>query len=112
MRKVKVKRSRNEYLISAFGGVIVIIVGFTMTPNFFGSFGMFGLLWVTLGVVTVIYNCYAAFSGNGVPIYEMDVDTSDDNVESRLKKVDTLYHQGLISKEEWEAKRKSILDEI
>lgn len=93
MRKVKVKRSRNEYLISAFGGVIVIIVGLMMTPDFFGSFGMFGLLWVTLGVVTVVYNSYAAFSGKGVPIYAMDVEPSDDNVESRLKKVDALYHQ-------------------
>lgn len=112
MRKVKVKRSRNEYLFNAFGGVIVVIAGLTMTPNFFGSFGMFGLLWVTLGVVAIVYNGYAAFSGNGAPIYEMDVDTSDENVESRLKKVDALYHQGLISKEEWEAKRKAILDEI
>lgn len=112
MRKVKVKRSRSEYLISALGGVIVILVGITMTPNFFGAFGTFGLLWVILGAVAVIYNGYAAFSGKGVPIYEMDVDTAGEGIEERLKKLDSLYQQGLITKEEWEEKRKAILNEL
>lgn len=112
MRRVKVKRSKGEYLVSAFGGVIVIILGITMIPSFFGTFKTFGLVWIILGAVAVVYNLYAAFSGKGIPLYEMDMDNSGESVESRLKKLDGLYHQGLISKEEWEEKRKSILNEI
>ena len=40
------------------------------------------------------------------------IEIDDDNVEERLKTLENLYAQSLITREEYEQKKKEILDEL
>ena len=106
---------------SVFGGVVgCIFVGigiFLVIP----MAGAFGILWTLVAAGMVGMNFYQAF-GKGYVGPEIHIE--DENVENyaappegggaeeRLRQLQSLYDQGLITREEYEGKRQEILKEL
>ena len=81
--------------------------------------GLFGLVWTLMACCFVGIGVYGAVSKNG--LYGMhrgagieitDEETGNESTEERLKKLQALYDQRLITAEEYEAKRQEILKEL
>lgn len=93
------------------------------------ALGMFGLIW-TLGAGGMfafgLFRLNRKPEDSGEPVPEDRVDMEDGttvlfnepmaahsgNTQRRLMELDSLLHSGLVTMEEYEAKRKSILDEL
>ena len=108
-------------------GVIFALIGlFVVIPNFSnaGGFGaIFGLLWTIAAGVMAGVSFYEAFGkkyiGPEIHIEEESAEHAQhsstppaSNVQARLSELKTLYDQRLITQEEYEAKRKEILEEL
>ena len=103
----------------AFGlafGVLFILIGLCVVIP---VFGLFGILWTGIAVAITVYQGYLAFGKNyaGPEIHIEDEEqeypgSSGQGVEARLVQLRSLYDQGLISREEYEQKRKKILEEL
>ena len=93
-----------------WGGIFVIIGLVVAIPNF----GAFGLLWTFLAVAITGYNAYLAFGKGkvGPEIYIEDDAAPTSDAEERLTELRNLYDRRLITGEEYEAKRKEILDKL
>lgn len=104
---------------SVFGGVVgCIFVGigvFVVIP----TFGAFGILWTLIAAGMVIMNFYQAF-GKGYVGPEIHIEDesgensgqSEASTEERLRQLQSLYDQRLITTEEYEQKRQEILKEL
>ena len=101
---------------SAFGGVVGIIfvcIGlFVAIP----AFGPFGILWTLIAVGITAMNFYQAFGkkyvGPEIHIEEDDGGKLAADPKARLRKLQELYDQNLITKEEYERKRQEILKDL
>lgn len=126
-------RRRMEYrpskTTSAFGlavGVIFVLIGlFIVIPQF----GAFGFFWTLIALVITVMNGVNAFSEKGVPTGEIRFDDEGEppapvivsppqpsappkSPEERLETLRNLHQQGLITAEEYDRRRREILDEI
>ena len=115
-KRIKVKPSKVQSKFSFIIGIIFCLIGiFVAIP----SAGLFGILW-TLVAAFITYSHYKnAFTEEGMPTQEIIVDEGTfsqyeevNSVESRLKKVESLYQQGLITRDEYDQKRKELIDEL
>ena len=114
-KKVRVKPGKAQSMLGFIMGVIFLLVGiFVAIPTFSG----FGVLW-TFGVIAImVVNGYNAFSEKGIDTHIITIDDFDsENVkvrsaEERLSKLKEMYEKELITLEEYEAKKKEIIDEI
>ena len=99
-----------------FGGIFVLIGLFFVIP----VFGLFGILWTAIAVGITAYQGYVAFgtSYKGPEIHIEDEDEPSSpapvgqGVEARLAQLQSLYDQGLITREEYDQKRKEILEDL
>ena len=110
-RKIKVRPGKGQSTAAFFVGAVFVCIGlFIAIP----TFGLFGILWTAVAVFLMVSHGKNAFTDKGSPIYEVDIDTESEkeSIEERLRKLDSLYNQGLISKAELEEKRREILNEI
>ena len=92
------------------GGMFVLIGLFVAIP----TFGAFGILWTLIAVGITGMNLYQAF-GKGYVGPKIDIEDdheAGEDPEARLKKLQGLYDQRLITTEEFEEKRKEILKEL
>ena len=124
-------RRRMEYrpskTTSAFGlavGVIFVLIGlFIVIPQF----GAFGFFWTLIALVITVMNGVNAFSDKGVPTGEIRFEDEGEppappvvvpppapskSPEERLETLRNLHQQGLITAEEYDRRRREILDEI
>lgn len=99
-----------------WGGIFVLIGLFVAIP----TFGAFGILWTVGAAAITIFNAYQAF-GKGYQGPEISFEEDPDAaaappeggaVEQRLQQLRSLYDQRLITQEEYEEKRKEILDQL
>ena len=94
------------------GGIFVLIGIFVAIP----TFGAFGILWTLMVAAMCVYGIYSVFGKHYVGpeiTIESDVqNTQPDYAGSRLEKLQQLYDSGLISQDEYEAKRKEIIAEL
>ncbi|MBQ7795520.1 MAG: SHOCT domain-containing protein [Lachnospiraceae bacterium] len=133
-KKIHVRPGKTQSKVGFGAGVIFCLIGiFVVVP----IFGPFGLLWTAMaGWIT--YSHYrngftdkpmdtkvieieddgkhatvmSDFAGE-LRSYDVERDESGkEDVEERLKKLQNLYHQALITEEEYEQKKKEILDEL
>ena len=75
-------------------------------------FGLFGIIWTCLAGF-ICYSYYKnAYTDEGMPAYEISIDEDVSQIEERLKKLDHLYNNGLITRDEYDEKRKEILNQI
>ncbi len=122
MKRVRVKPSKGQSMVGFFGGIIFCFIGlFFVVP----TFGPFGVIWALFAFVITAVNGYNAFSDKGVATHEITIDDDEDgygygqtgnsyeygkSAEERLKELQGLYDKGLISSEEYQEKRRQILE--
>ena len=97
----------------AAGGLFILLGLFFVIP----TFGFFGIIWTLFAVGITASNAYAAFSGKGYGSLEMEErdgpgeGSGGFDFEENLQKLQRLYEQRLITREEYEQKRAEILAE-
>ncbi len=118
-RRVRVKPSRGQSAFGFFVGIIFCCIGlFVVIP----TFGPFGLIWTLFAVIITIMNGISAFSDKGIASHEIVIDDMNDysnnnfeykkSSEERMKELQQLYQQGMISEEEYNKKRAQILEQL
>lgn len=133
-KKIKVRPGKTQSKAGFVVGIIFCLIGlFAVVP----IFGPFGLVWTGMAAWITYSNYRNGFTdkpiadrvieieddGDSVTImpdmmgrsYEYHAEEADlakESVEERLKKLQSLYQQALITDEEYEKKRQEILDEI
>ena len=98
-----------------WGGIFVLIRLFVVIP----TFGPFGIIW-TLGALGItVINALHAFGKKYVgPEIRIEEDGAEEQTcapaspQARLEQLRALYDQRLITQEEYEQKRKEILNEL
>ena len=79
---MRIRPGKTRSLIGGIVALIVMIVGLVMMPGGtgFGAplgggvFGIFKILWIAIGLIGAAVNFYNAFSEEGVPLYEVDME--------------------------------------
>ena len=119
-KKIYVKPSKSNSKFAFFVGVGMCLFGiFVAIP----IFKLFGVLW-TLVLVGITYSHWKnAFTDSGEPTKVIEIEDKVDmmqngqngsfnNVEERLKSLQNLYEQRLITKEEYDQKKQEILKDL
>lgn len=132
-KKIHVRPGKGQSKMGFVVGIIFCLIGlFIAIP----TFGLFGIFWTAIaGWITYVnykngftdeqidshvidieddgenvsatsYGGYRSYS------YEVENDASNDDMEARLRKLQSLYEQSLITYEEYEQKKKEILEEL
>lgn len=120
-RRVTYRPSRAQASFGVVVGVIFVCIGiFIVIP----AFGPFGAFWTAIAAAMTVYNAYMAFGkkyiGPEINIEDEDGSgsapearaKSGESIEDRLNKLTELYDRGLITYDEYKAKRQDILDEL
>lgn len=115
-KRIKVKPSKGQSTISFIIGIIFCVLGvFVVIPQF----GPFGIIWTLVAASITFINYKNAFTEEGIATQEIIVDEGNifqyeetNNIEERLKKVESLYQQGLITSDEYDQKRKELIDQL
>ena len=108
-RRVRVRPSKSQSFVGMIGGAIFVIIGFSLMP----MMGMFGIIWTLFAVAICGLNAYNFFSTRGLAAWEIDTDSaanSDGHFEERLRKLNKLKEDGLITDYEFEKKRTEIMN--
>ncbi len=100
--------------IGAVVGVIILVVGIGAMTQV-REFHPFFILWIVVGVGVVGYHLVNALSGRAPPttiIESEDEVTESRPVSERLRELDELRAQKLVSESEYETKRQEILKDV
>lgn len=108
MKRIKVKPSKSQSLIAFIVGICFCIIGVVIAIP---TSGIFGIIWTTIAGFITISHGINLFGKKGVHTYEVNIEDNND-IDDRLRKLDSLYNQGLINKEEYDKKRQDILNDI
>jgi len=116
-KRIKVKPSKPASLFGMILGTIFVFIGlFIAIP----VAGIFGVLWTLVAVGITGLQAYNFFGDKGVASWEIETDEEErDNqsislsgdFEIRLRKLNMLKEDGLITEEEFQKKREEILRE-
>ena len=130
-KRIKVRPGKTQSKAGFVVGIIFCLIGLVVVVPIFGPFGLLWTAaagWITYSnyrngftdrpisnqvieieddgkSVTATSDPFADFHST----YERDEETEVEDVESRLRKLQSLYQQELITKEEYEKKRQEIL---
>ena len=115
-KRVTYRPSKSQ---SIFGGVVGLVFVGIGAAVAIPAFGFFGIFWTLVALGITIFNFYQAF-GKGYVGPEIHIEDEDgtENASAtsptavRLQQLQSLYDQGLITDEEYEAKRQEILREL
>ena len=117
-KRIKVKPGKTQSKMGFIVGILFVILGvFMVIP----TFGLFGLIWTGVAAMIAFTNYKNGFSDEGVATHEIVIEdgmempnTYDDgeDIEEKLIKLNSLYEQRLITKEEYDEKRKELLKEF
>lgn len=140
-KHIRYKPSKASAAMSLVVGILFIIIGVTMVlPATLGSgflpIGLFGLVWTGMAVVITITNIRYLFGKGTDPTFYGGFEITDEEPEgyhastaltadthdhitstalspkARLEQLETLREAGLLTREEYEEKRKEILREL
>ena len=109
--KVRVRPSKSQSLVGMIGGAVFVIIGFSLIP----TMGVFGIIWTLMALAIGGLHAYNFFSNRGVASWEIDVDSNngtanrEGDFEARLRKLNKLKEDGLITENEFEKKRIEIM---
>lgn len=115
-RDIRVKPGKAQSIMGLIAGIAFVFVGlFVVIPDG----GWFGYLWTFMALSITVMNGINVFSSKGIATSRIEVDELSDGyhqqtstTEQRLKEAENLYQKGLINKEEYEQKRKDILNNL
>ena len=133
-KKIHVRPGKTQSKIGFAVGIIFCLLGVIVVIPIFGPFGLF---WTAVaGLITYSHyrngftdkpmdNHVIEIEDNGEDVtvvshrggmsrpFEAEPETSEkEDVEERLVKLQNLYHQALITREEYEQKKKEILEDL
>jgi hypothetical protein len=114
LKRGRVRPSRGVSIVGMIGGIILLIIGVTTGIS---SSGLFGVFWTLIGIVITGSHAYNAFSENGISEYQVDFEVTDpyqikeESFDEKLRKLKALKDDGLINNEEYEVKRKEVLND-
>lgn len=131
-KKIRVKPSKAQSTAGFFVGIVFCLIGLFVAIPMAGPFGIF---WTLVAVIITVMHGKNAFTEEGVSTHEIIIEDNDfikktklinDTTEEtededyvyisdskkRLEEIKLLYENGLINKDEYEEKRKSIIDNI
>lgn len=123
-KKIRVKPGKGQSAMGMAAGIVFCLIGlFVVIP----TFGLFGVFWTAMAVIITVTNGINAFSDKGVSSHEIIIEneerqemksehsgaeTLEKDIRERLDAVRALYEEGTITGEEYEAKRKEILERL
>ena len=112
-KRVKVKPGKTQSKFGFVVGVLFVLIGLVVAIP---TFGLFGVVW-TAAAGFIAYSHYKnGFTDEGMATHEIVIDSTEaddeEDIEQKLRKLDSLYQQGLITREEYDSKRKEFLDEF
>ncbi len=116
MKRIKVKPSKENSIISFVICCIFVIVGIVKVIPIFGSFGM---IWTGMTAIMTIVSAKNAFTDKGIAVNEIVVEedynkkeNKEEDPAQKLEKLKELYDKNLITHDEYERKRKEIIERI
>lgn len=111
-KKIKVKPGKSQSVVAFFVGIIFCGIGlFFVVP----TFGVFGVFWSIMALIITVIHGINAFSDKGIAAHSIEIEDTDEfgqeqeSVELRLEKLKDLYEKELITEEEYEKKKKELL---
>ena len=111
-RRVTYRPSKSQAVFGGVVGIIFVCIGlFLVIP----TFGLFGILWTLIAAGITGMNFYQAFGWGYVgPEIHIEDENGEKSggLEERLRQLQTLYEQGLITQEEYDQKRRAILEDL
>ncbi|NLK65032.1 MAG: SHOCT domain-containing protein [Tissierellia bacterium] len=131
-KKIKVKPGKEQSKIAFFVGIVFCLIGlFVIIP----TAGPFGIFWTVMAVIMTVTHGKNAFTEDGISTHEIVIENNDlmknekfmkdiaekikdedyvyiSDSKKRLEEIKLLYENGLMTKEEYEDKRKSIIADI
>lgn len=134
-KRIHVRPGKTQSKMGFWVGIVFCLIGVFMAIP---TFGLFGIFWTAIAVAITYTNYKNAFTDEGVDSHVIEIDENGDDIhvtkypgyqsysytmtdndnesqesaEERLKKLQSLYDQSLITAEEYEQKRKEILEEL
>ncbi len=116
-KRIKVQPSKAQSKFGFIVGILFVLIGLVVAiPNF----GLFGVVWTGVAALIAFIHFKNGFTADGVSMHEIVIEEEketierpkEENIEEKLIKLDSLYKRKLISKEEYEKKRREMLDEF
>ena len=112
-KKIHVRPGRGQSKVGFAVGIIFCLLGvFFVIP----TFGLFGVFWTAIAGWIAYSHYRNGFTDQPLDTHVIDIEddttTTGKDMESRLKKLQDLYDQSLITYEEYEQKKKDILNEL
>lgn len=128
-KRVYVRPGKGQSKMGFGVGIIFCLIGlFIAIP----TFGLFGIFWTAVAGWITYVNYKNGFTDEHIDSHVIEIEddgkdvmvtrhgaysydkevTPEEDVEARLKKLQNLYNQSLITYEEYEQKKKEILDEL
>jgi hypothetical protein len=97
------------------GGLFVLIGLFFVIP----MAGLFGIVWTLFALIGAGTSAYNFFSEDGISTYEINVESDneyrptkpEDDFETKLRKLNSLKEEGLLTEEEYQKKRAEIIEQ-
>ena len=113
-KSIKVKPGKTQSKLGFAVGLVFVLIGLTIAIP---TFGLFGIFWTAIAAFITYTNFKNGFTDEGISTHEIVIDSTqadepEEDIEGKLKTLDSLYRQGLISRDEYDSKRKELLDEF
>lgn len=112
----RVRPSKSASLMGMIVGAIFVVIGLTIVSNF----GWFGVVWTLLALGITIGHAVNFFGNRGVSSWDVEIPQPEqselhngqlEDFETRLRRLERLRDDGLISEEEYQQKRSEMLSE-
>ena len=106
-KKIKVKPGKTQSKIGFVVGLVFVLIGCVLVIP---TFGLFGIIWTALAGVITFTHFKNAFCDKGVATHEIIIEDGieatqsfdEEDIEAKLIKLNSLYEQRLITKEEYD----------
>lgn len=122
-KKIKVKPGKAQSKIGFIASLLFVVIGIVIAIP---TFGLFGIIWTGLAALIAFTEFKNGFSDEGITTHEITIEDEDtrtsegaddaeevgNDIEAKLIKLNSLYDQRLITREEYDEKRKELLDEF
>ena len=105
-KKIHVRPSKSQSKIGFIAEIIFCIIGVIVVIP---TFGLFGVVWTAFAGLIAYSHYRNGFTDKPINTKEIEI---EENGEERLTKLLDLYTKSLITSEEYEQKKKEILDEL
>mgnify|MGYP001108429920 FL=1 len=114
-RNYRYRPNKVQSIVGIAAGALFILIGII---EVIPSAGLFGVVWTLFAAGITVAQIYAVASGKGYGSWEMEEEGSVQlqqgevmDFEEKLQKLQRLYDQRLITRDEYDKKRAEIMDE-